>query len=164
MRTASDRRVDPLDLRPEDITIEDVAHALARLVRYGGHCAGFLSVARHSIWVSQRLQNSGAELALWGLLHDAAEAYVGDQISPLKHHSDFGKAFRAAESLVERCVAERFVLEYPMPLEVHEADRFVSVELEGELGFRDWDATTVAQDQQEFLERYWALSDELEQL
>jgi uncharacterized protein len=113
-------------MTPEDIDIRDIAHALSRLCRYNGHCGGFISVARHSIWVSDVLPR---ELALWGLLHDAPEAYLGDMTRPVKRQEAM-EEFRAADERLEQVVAEKFGLEYPMPIEVHEADMYVFEEIE----------------------------------
>ena len=65
----------PLDPRPEEIDIQDIAHALSLLCRFNGHCQRFYSVAEHSVHVSTIL---APEFGLWGLLHDAAEAYLSD--------------------------------------------------------------------------------------
>ncbi len=72
----------------EAIDIEDVAWSLAFQCRFNGHVRKFYSVAEHSVRVARRLAHAhpehGAALVLYGLLHDAAEAYVGDAVLPLK--------------------------------------------------------------------------------
>lgn len=86
-QTFSGRMFWPLDPRPEEVAIEDIAHALSMICRYNGHSRFFYSVAQHSVLVSHHVP---AEHALWGLMHDAHEAYVGDMVRPLK-----GGAFHA---------------------------------------------------------------------
>ena len=152
IRTWSGLRVDPLDMRPEDLSVEDVAHSLARLCRYNGHCR-YLSVARHSIWVSQHLAPRGRTLALWGLLHDAAEAYLSDIPRPLKHGEVF-EQYREAEERLDRVIAEAFDLPWPMPPEVHDADRHVLLEVELNGGRRDNYEGDFEADEQDFLDRY----------
>lgn len=66
-----------------DILIEDIAHALSNLGRFTGHTSVFYSVAQHSLEMSRRILG-GPEVKLAALLHDGAEAYVGDMSSPLK--------------------------------------------------------------------------------
>lgn len=61
--------------------VEEIAHSLSMLCRYNGHTKKFYSVAQHSVIVATSLPSS---LRLFGLLHDAAEAYVGDVVCPLK--------------------------------------------------------------------------------
>lgn len=122
-------RIDPLNPSPSEINIEDIAHALARICRYGGHCVGFMSVARHSIWVMERLEHLGSKMALTGLLHDAAEAYIGDVPRPLKRNPEM-QVFLDAEKKLEACIAEVFDLAHPLPDIVMEADRQVLTEME----------------------------------
>lgn len=85
IRTFTDKKFYFLDIRPEHICIEDIAHSLSNICRYGGHCKQFYSVAEHSIACCDRMGNGeDASVRLWALLHDAAEAYIGDICKPLK--------------------------------------------------------------------------------
>ena len=84
------------------IDIQDIAHALSMLCRFNGHCTQFYSVAEHSVHVSYEI---APDLALVGLLHDAAEAYLGDVPSPLKKKlSQFSKF----EWKMELVIGEKF--------------------------------------------------------
>lgn len=105
MQTFTGRRFYPLDPRPEEIDPVDIAHALSLICRYGGHTTRFYSVAEHCVHLSYAVP---AEHALWALLHDATEAYVGDMVRPLKHHMP---EYRAAEDQVAIAVAKRFGLD-----------------------------------------------------
>jgi len=81
MLTYTGRQFWPCAARPEAVCIEDIAHALSLTCRFGGHVREFYSVAQHSVIVCDHLP---ARLKLHGLLHDAAEAYLGDVIRPVK--------------------------------------------------------------------------------
>lgn len=87
IRTFTGLYVNPLQLRPDDINVRDVAHHLANICRYTGACPTFYSVAQHSVYVSSLMWSAyrAAEAAMAGLLHDAAEAYFNDLASPVKH-------------------------------------------------------------------------------
>lgn len=99
--TASGRKFFPFDPRSEDVDVRDIAHALARVCRFGGHTREFYSVAQHSVLVSHLVPD---HLALHGLLHDAAEAYVGDVVRPLKAHMP---EYRQVEARVFDAIRER---------------------------------------------------------
>ncbi len=90
-----------------DIKIEDIAHALSNICRFGGHCKFHYSVAQHSYYVSTIVPE---HLALHGLLHDAAEAYLGDVPRPIKHGKGM-EPFRKAEASMEWVIAYGFGLE-----------------------------------------------------
>lgn len=96
-QTYTGRRVHPLDVKPEDVSIHDIAHHLSQLGRYGGSLRDFESVAEHSTlmarYVMQHVhynyQDNGwnispTRIAKHALLHDAPEAYIQDQTRPLK--------------------------------------------------------------------------------
>lgn len=79
--TASGRVVDILKPETNAICIEDIAHSLALQCRFNGHCRVFYSVAQHSVHCSEICD---PKYAMECLMHDAAEAYIGDIIRPLK--------------------------------------------------------------------------------
>jgi 5'-deoxynucleotidase YfbR-like HD superfamily hydrolase len=97
------RKVHPLNPSMGEIDIEDIAHALANTCRWGGHTKRFHSVAQHSVIVSNFFKIS----PLWGLLHDAAEAYLTDMPSLVKQ---FLPTMRYAEERLMDVIGERFDL------------------------------------------------------
>lgn len=111
----------PLDPRPKEIDIRDVAGALAKICRFGGHTRAFFPVASHSLLVSHYCE---PEDALWGLLHDAAEAYLGDMIRPIKRYPGMSY-FETAEERVMWAVCHRFGLSFSMPESVRYADELL---------------------------------------
>lgn len=82
--TATGRELRALDPRPEDIDIRDIAHHLSLVNRFGGATPYPYSVAHHSLAVADLLAPHGLERE--GLMHDAAEAYLGDMIKAVKVH------------------------------------------------------------------------------
>lgn len=123
MQTVSGAMFCPLEPRPADINIHDIACALGNLCRYGGHLRMFYSVAQHSVYVSQRAEDlmrrgrwdkGTPDLVMqagwWGLMHDAAEAYLGDVIWPLKRTAEWA-FYGELEERMERAILERFGVE-----------------------------------------------------
>lgn len=119
IHTFSGRMVDPLDLQPEDVCIEDIAHALSCQCRFSGHLRDFYSVGQHCVLASRIVP---PEFALDALLHDAAEAYLQDMAKPLKNHPRLGQAYRGAEQRIEAVIGEVFGVTFPFPGPVKEAD------------------------------------------
>lgn len=100
MQTYTGRQFFPLDPHPDDVDPVDIARALSMTCRYGGHVSTFYSVAEHCVLMSNAVS---AEAAAWALIHDAAEAYIGDMIRPLKLHMP---TFRVAEDRLMSVISE----------------------------------------------------------
>jgi hypothetical protein len=102
LQTYSGRRFWPFDPRPEDVCLEDVAHALAMQCRYGGHCRRFYSVAEHSVLMAYKAPEP---LKRWALLHDGSEAYIQDMNRSIKKGFP---AYKMVERPVQRAVYQHF--------------------------------------------------------
>lgn len=118
VQTYTGRAVFPLDLRPDDIDIRDVAHALSMQCRYAGHVQRFYSIAEHSVHVARWCRQYGPDAALHGLLHDATEAYLVDVPRPVK---PFLQGYKEAEAAAWEVIVDRFDLVLHTPI-VHETD------------------------------------------
>ncbi len=86
LKTYMGNKVNPLNVTPKDITLEDIAHALSLLCRGNGQVAHFYSVGQHCINCAKEaaVRGDSVRLQLGCLLHDAAEAYMSDLITPIK--------------------------------------------------------------------------------
>lgn len=123
MQTYSHEKLWLLHPRADQISIREIAHALGNTCRFNGHPTGHYSVAQHAVAVSE---NCLPEHALWGLLHDAHEAYMGDITSPMKKTLEqlgAGDALKVIEDRLMAAIAARFNLELPVPADVWYADR-----------------------------------------
>jgi 5'-deoxynucleotidase YfbR-like HD superfamily hydrolase len=108
----------PLDPRIEEVKLLDIAHALSNICRFTGHCNEFYSVAQHSVLVSQYVSK---ENAMWGLLHDASEAYICDIARPVKKSLEM-KPYKEIEKRLMNVIAKTFNLSEDEPKEVKEID------------------------------------------
>lgn len=133
----SRRLVDSLHLEPGDVSIHDIAHGLAHICRFLGQVPQFYSVAQHCCLVSAAVP---WEYAMTGLLHDAAEAYMGDISGPMKKHVYIrhGCSPLAFEEYEERALEAIFAglglpVAVPLPKIVTNADERV---LQQELTWR----------------------------
>ena len=115
--TASGRKFFPAAPTVEMVCIEDIAHALGNICRFGGHCRRHYSVAVHSVGVSMLVH---PDLAMQALMHDATEAYMGDMVKPLK---EVMPEFEAMEEKLWRLIAERFGLPPTPPTDIEEIRR-----------------------------------------
>jgi hypothetical protein len=126
-------RVNPLDLKVDDINVEDIGHSLALCNRFAGHTRAPISVAQHSYFVSRLCEPFGVLVALQGLLHDGSEAYLGDVTKWLKGTPEM-KGYRDAEERVQEAVFIRFLLPTELHPAVEAADRLM-VRYEGYVGY-----------------------------
>lgn len=109
--------------RPGDFDLEVIAHALSMQCRFNGHTKEFYSVAEHSVMVALILGQWGCshEVQATGLLHDAAEAYIGDCIRPLKQRL---RGLKDIENRIEEALSTQFELPWPWPEGVKRADNY----------------------------------------
>lgn len=131
--TYTGRWFDAFNPRVEDVCIEDIAHALALLPRFGGHTRKPYCVAQHCYLASKMLP---APLAFQGLMHDAQEAYVLDMPSPYKRNLP---DYKAMEDRVEKVVREAFGLPHKFDPAVKAVDlRMMTTEAKA-FGLEWWD-------------------------
>jgi hypothetical protein len=116
LQTYSGKQIFPLDPKPEQICIEDIAHALAMICRFNGHTHSFYSVAEHSVFVAL---NVPVEHRVAALLHDASEAYLCDLPRPIKHNV---AGYAEAEDRLMKVIAEKFKFSLPLAPCIKEAD------------------------------------------
>lgn len=125
IETASGLMV-PLEIPdPQSLRIEDIAHGLSNLCRFGGHCEKFYSVAEHSVLCYLHAKENYAmdrEVLRAVLLHDASEAYLGDVTRPLKLL--LGRAYTDLEKRWQAAIYDHFDCE-PVEVSMKEIDNAV---------------------------------------
>lgn len=152
--------------RPEDVSLSDIALALSRINRFTGHGRGFVSVARHSVNCYREASARGwsDDHRRLALMHDAAEAYVGDVSRPLKAMLP---QFKHIEGQVWLAICQRFNLRgsLTLPHSIKEIDNLALITEACELfpeherwpgfpapGFNyDWHVASVMPDRDAFL-------------
>jgi len=153
MQTATGRKYWPLDPRPDEVFIEDIAHSLSLQCRYAGHVLRFYSVAEHSVLIARHLAAKHApDVALAGLLHDAPEAYCVDVPRPLKPYL---ANYKDIEARNWAAIAARFCLPEELPAEVHDADERIIADELVNLAPMDWHARYAGRELGVRL-RYWS--------
>lgn len=122
IKTYTGRIVDLDRLKPEDINPLDIAVALSRIPRFNGHTKQFYSVAQHCVLVAKHVPE---EHAFAALLHDAAEAYMGDFTSHLKRalNGRHNYEWQDIEEGLNATIFRRFGIAYPWHESIAEADR-----------------------------------------
>lgn len=119
IHTYTGRKFPLLNPTPDDIDIEDIAHALSRICRFGGHTHEHYSVAQHSWHLSFIVPS---EYAFEALMHDAPEFAIGDIVSPVKWQIP---SIKPVEDGIWRAICDKFHLSFDLPDAVKEADAMI---------------------------------------
>lgn len=154
IRTNSGVFVNVFDTDPDTLLIEDMAHALASLPRWGGHPNRHYSIAQHSVLVALR---ASKENKLGALLHDGSEAWLLDMPTPIKNKLPDYKAVEHGLMLV---LGGKFGFEYPLHPEIKSIDNdllnleFKNLLLTDNLDFNCWSRKKA---KKMFLNMYYSL-------
>lgn len=135
IQTYTGRRFYTLNPHPDDVDLADIAHSLALTARFNGHTKYFYSVAEHSVILSHLV---APQNALWALLHDAAEAYLGDLVWPLRQNMNIWRpdstgddepvTVQQVEERLLRAIAWAFKLSWPIDDEIIQSDHQILVD------------------------------------
>lgn len=111
IRLRSGRYFDFADPKPDQFTLADIAGALAKICRFGGQINSFYSVAEHSIHCAEVARQDGLPIAMQraAFLHDAAEAFCGIVVRPLKIML---KDYAEIENRVESVIGDKFNVDF----------------------------------------------------
>lgn len=154
--------VNPFELRPDQVHIEDIAHHLSMVNRFTGGSPFPVSVAQHSVWVSDHVGDD-PDMQLAGLIHDAPEAFINDLASPIKYNPKLD-VYRQLDNDISKVVFEAFGLPFELlkrtkgsddkafETEVasfYNSDRLLPSEVIHEITWR--------QAKKRFLDRYYAI-------
>jgi len=106
-----------LDPQPETFTLADIACGLSKICRFGGQIERWYSVAEHSIWCAHQASDDrhGFDVQLACLMHDAAEAFIGDVVKPLKM---LLPRYAEIERGIEAVIGRKFGIDFDVHKEV----------------------------------------------
>lgn len=124
MMMLSGRMIDPLNLKPADIDIGDIALGLSTAMRFNGQTKRMFSVAEHSVNVARFMQSVGfpRRTVRQALLHDAPEYILPDLCHTLKVLPQFS-FYREMDDAIWRMVAERFDVDVEMHPSIKAVDK-----------------------------------------
>lgn len=123
LQTWTGKKFFPLDADPADINLRDIARSLSMLCRFVGHVDRFYSVAEHSVRMSEKAEERGFDIIIQRqcLVHDAAEAYLGDVSRPVKMQDELA-GYRVAESVLQVKILRALELPPYLSKEVDDLD------------------------------------------
>lgn len=127
IRTYSKAVIDLINPLSAQICIRDIAVGLSSIRRWNGQIRNPLTVAEHSIFVAEQLPD---KFKIFGLMHDSAEAYLGDVSSKLKA---FLPDYKKIEKNMTKVIFEKYGLVVEVPADIEAMVKVVdtkSLELE----------------------------------
>lgn len=101
-----------------DVNFGAIADALAKICRFAGNSTHSYSAAQHSLLVAQKLPIA---LQVWGLLHDAHLAFIGDMTAPgaaLLGMAGGGEALEKTIIHINKPIYSAAGIQYPVPADV----------------------------------------------
>lgn len=156
IKTLSGKQFNLFEPTREMVDIHDIAAGLSNKGHFSGLTPSFFSIAQHSIMVCDEYSfwepYIDPHLKLLALLHDAAEAYIGDMIKPLKVRIP---QFIEVEENIQKAICSRFALDYSSLHLIKSADIFIQ-EVEYNAFYRGGRITYLNPDQagKIFLDRF----------
>lgn len=115
MQTYSGRAFWPLDPRPEEIELDDIAHALSLQCRFGGHCRWFYSVAEHSIWCALAAVDPEETYEKCDSIFDAAGLMYSRIAQPAETTEQLVQK-QIALAMLMHDAAEAYLVDLPRPI------------------------------------------------
>lgn len=108
--TMTGKAFDVFNPREADVDVYDIAWMLAHKYRFSGACCPAITVAEHSCLVHDLMEIDleRSPDCLVALMHDAAEAYVGDVTRPVKIAIP---QFKELENKVWECICRALDLD-----------------------------------------------------
>lgn len=145
--------IDPFNPEEDQLVLEDMAHALSNLCRFGGHSAKFYSVAQHAVRCSYEIEKTSPGHALEALFHDNTEAYLVDIPTPIKRRIPL---YEEKEDELMKMIFKKYYLEFPLPKSVKDVDRKLLYMEVGEVVFEDnpLEYWSPEEAKQKFLDRF----------
>lgn len=118
--------INPFELREEEITIQLLAHHLARMNRFAGATKKPIPIGQHSVYVSRVVEKLGGSplIQLQGLIHDGSEALIADIVKWVKESPEFA-GYRQLEDSIQAVIYKKFGCPLEMDPLVEQADRLM---------------------------------------
>jgi uncharacterized protein len=127
MQTFTGKEVDPLCVKPSDITLQDYTRSLTMSCRFNGHVEKFYSVLNHCYNMAMWFYEQGRyKEAKYAAFHEGDEMFFGDIITPVKYLDEFA-AVRELIKDAQRAVYKNFKLYGATPKSVKEIDDIMKV-------------------------------------